>query len=233
MLNRFFRKHSMRHPSDGPHTKDTNMPYILRIDSSSRTTNSHSRRIADDIESTLVASLPNLTVRRRDLADANLPHIANETIEGFYTPPENMTPSLMEATALSDELIKELKGADALIISAPMYNFGVPSALKAWIDQIMRINATFSYGDVGFQGLVPVRKAYLALAYGSAGYTEGQPFAAMNFLEPYLVSLMGFLGIKNTEVFRIENTTGDGAELTSSLSALSSQISNQIAGAIA
>ena len=184
------------------------MSYILRIDSSPRLEGSHSRRIANAIESGLRRANPDLLVRRRDLAAVNIPHITNEAVTGFYTPDDQMTPELRAATALSDELIAELKGAEVLLISTPMYNFGVPSTLKAWIDQIVRINQTFAFDGAAFTGLVPVRKAFLALAYGASGYTDGAPFSPMNFLEPYLVSLMGFLGIADTQVFRLEGAAG-------------------------
>ena len=185
------------------------MPYVLRIDSSSRHAESHSRRLADRIEARLLSGASGLDVRRRDLSDDPVPHISDETIAGFYTPPGAMTPQARDATALSDALIEELKGADTLLLSAPMYNFGVPSALKAWIDQVVRINETFAYDESGFSGLVPVRRAFVATAYGAAGYGQGGAFAAMNFLDPYLVSLLTFLGIQDVRVIRVESTTAD------------------------
>lgn len=191
------------------------MAYILRIDASSRFADSHSRRLADKVEAQLMQETPSYEVKRRDLASQAIPHIANETITGFYTPSEAMTPELQASTALSDELITELKGADTLILSTPMYNFGVPSALKAWIDQVVRINATFSFDGSNFAGLVPVKRAFILTAFGAAGYGEGGPFAAMNFLDPYLVSLLQFLGIGNVKVVRLESTTADEATVAS------------------
>ncbi|MCQ8186636.1 FMN-dependent NADH-azoreductase [Parvularcula maris] len=185
------------------------MPYALRIDASSRHQSSHSRKLADRLEARIIESCAGLTVRRRDLAAEPIPHILDKTIAGFYTPPSQMTETLREATAFSDTLIAELKGADTLIVSTHMYNFTVPSALKAWIDQIVRVNETFSFDGEAFTGLVPVRRAYLACAYGAAGYGEGGAFASMNFLEPYLVSLLRFLGIKEVRAFRVEGTTAD------------------------
>jgi len=201
------------------------MTYILRLDTSPRYENSESRRLADHIEKHLLTLLPELSVKTCDLSSSVLPHIANETIAGFYTPEEAMTPDLKAATALSDELIDELKNADILLISAPMYNFGVPSSLKAWIDQIVRINATFAFDGNAFEGLVPIKRAVLALAYGASGYAPGGDFEAMNFLEPYLVSLMGFLGIEDTQVIRIEGTTGDPDFLSAEHADASTQIS--------
>ena len=185
------------------------MTYILRLDSSPRKSDSISRQIADKVEQHLKDLDPELSVKVRDLSCAELPHISNETITGFYTPADAMTAELKAATALSDELIYELKQADTLIISAPMYNFGVPSSLKAWVDQIVRINETFSFDGSSFAGLVAVKRAVFVLAYGASGYAPGGAFSAMNFLEPYLNSLASFLGIEEIKTIRIEGTTGD------------------------
>ena len=184
------------------------MSYLLRLDASARQNESHSRRLADMVE-THLQNKTAIAIHRRDLSQENLSHIANDTITGFYTPADAMTAELKEATALSDELIAELMGADTLLISAPMYNFSLPSSLKAWIDQISRIGKTFSYDGSGFEGLVPTKRAILVLSYGASGYAPGGDMAAMNFLEPYLISLLKFLGIQDVEVLRIEGTTGD------------------------
>ncbi|MCP5162327.1 MAG: NAD(P)H-dependent oxidoreductase [Hahellaceae bacterium] len=184
------------------------MPTLLRLDSSPREEGSHSRAIADLVEQHLQSTHSDLIVTRRDLSMMAIPPIANETITGFYTPEEAMTPALKEATSRSDELIAQLKSADSLLISAPMYNFSVPSSLKAWIDQIVRINETFSFDGASFKGLVPVKRAILALSYGAQGYTDGGGLAPMNFFEPYLVSLLTFLGVEHIEVFRLEGTSG-------------------------
>ena len=187
------------------------MTYLLRLDSSPRGADSYSRRLGDAVEARAVAAHGLDTVRRRDLDKLNLPHISQTTIEGFYTPPEAMTPALRDATRLSDDLISELKGAGAILVTAPIYNFGAPSSLKAWIDQIVRIGHTFGYDGTNFEGLVPVSNAYLALAYGSAGYGEGEPMRAMNHLEPYLTSLLQFLGVASVQTFMVQGTTGDNA----------------------
>lgn len=185
------------------------MTYILRLDTSPRKSDSLSRQLADKVEEHLLMLDPSLGVKVRDLASADLPHISNKTITGFYTSPNDMTSELKMATALSDDLIYELKEAHTLIISAPMYNFGVPSSLKAWIDQIVRINETFAFDGSSFEGLVPVKRAILVLAYGANGYAPNGDFSAMNFLEPYLNALTRFLGIEDIKTIRIEGTTGD------------------------
>ncbi|MGV6821232.1 MAG: FMN-dependent NADH-azoreductase [Parvularcula sp.] len=216
MFKRFFKPRNRK--TSGP------MPYILRIDASARTEGSHSRRLADLIEQHLLKQLSGHRVQRRDLAKDALPHIDDETIAGFYTPKSTMPPHLQQATALSDALIEELRGSQALIISVPMYNFSLPSSLKAWIDQIVRINETFSYDGASFNGLVPIRRAYLAISYGSQGYAEGGALAGMNFLEPYLNALLPFLGIEETKTFRIEGTTGEEVVVEEEMGRLRSEI---------
>ncbi len=185
------------------------MTTILRIDASSRNADggSVSRAISDRIEKALAAR-PGTSVMRRDLATMPLPHIAAKTIAGFFTPDPEMTEELRTATALSDQLITELKSADILVLTVPMYNFSIPSALKAWIDQIIRIGHTFAFDGTSFTGLLTGKKAYVACSYGASGYASGQPFAAANFVEPYLRFLLGFLGIADVMFFSVEATTG-------------------------
>lgn len=187
------------------------MTTLLRLDASSRHTGSRSRELADHLVQRLTEHEDTLRVVARDLAAEPISIIADSTIVGFYTPSEAMTDDLRAATALSDELISELQAADALLIAAPMYNFGVPAALKTWVDQVVRINRTFSYDGQSFTGLVTGKPAYLALAYGAGGYAPGGPFAAMDFLRPYLGGLLGFLGFTEVHVFAVELTTADDA----------------------
>ncbi|MGB0733609.1 MAG: FMN-dependent NADH-azoreductase [Pontibacterium sp.] len=183
------------------------MSSLLRIDSSPRGEESHSRALADAVQQSLVANDPALDVQIRDLANDDLPALSAKTITGFYTPKGELSADLQEATLLSDTLIQELKAVDTVLISAPMYNFGVPSSLKAWIDQIVRVNETFSFDETGFCGLVTGKRVILALSYGAQGYGENEAFAAMNFFEPYLVSLLKFLGFEDVLVFRLEGTS--------------------------
>lgn len=185
----------------------TSTPILLRIDASARQQGSTSRQLADDFERAWRQRHPLGIVRRRDLAVQAPAHITAHTIEGFYAPAEAMTPTLREATALSDELIAELKSAHTLLIAAPIYNFSIPSALKAWIDQIVRIGHTFGFDGQQFTGLVTGPRAVLALAYGAGGY-QG-PLSAMDHLKPYLTQLLGFLGIQHIDVLSAEGTTTD------------------------
>jgi len=159
------------------------MTTILRIDASSRPAidpsggeGSYSRELADHIISGLQSKYPGAEIVHRDLVTDPVPHIADTTIKAFYTPAEAMTNALRGALALSDKVIAEIKSADIIVISAPIYNFSIPSALKAWIDHVLRIGHTFAYEDGQFRGLVEDRPVYLALSYGAFGYGEGGPF---------------------------------------------------------
>ena len=205
------------------------MPSLLRIDSSPRGAGSHSKFIADAVQSQLTINTPDIDICLRDLSNQEIPSISQDTITGFFTPKENFTPVLEEATSLSDKLIKEIREADTLIISAPMYNFGVPSSLKAWIDQIVRVGETFNFDETGFSGLVGGKKAILALSYGAKGYVENGELSSMNFFETYLVALLKFIGIEDITIFRIEGTSVLGEEsLAKQKFALKAQVKNTL-----
>jgi len=181
---------------------------LLRIDASSRRHSSHSRELSDYFEKLWREKYPDSQVVVRDVAKEQIPHISDETIVGFYTSPDKFTPQLKAVTALSDTLIAELKSADVLLIGAPIYNFSVPSALKAYIDHIVRANYTFAYDGTQFTGLVSNKRAFVCLAYGASGYTGGslQPF---DYLRSYLNLLLNFLGINDITFFSVEGTTTD------------------------
>ena len=185
------------------------MANLLRVDASARLNGSHSRLLGDYAERLWLNRNPADRVLRRDLAVNPVESIRSETITGFYAPAEAWSAELAVATRLSDELIDELQRASVLLVTTPMYNFSVPAALKAWIDQVVRIGHTFSYDGQSFAGHANPDRAIVICAYGAAGYREGGDFAAANFLEPYLGFLFGFLGIPTVEFVAIEATTGD------------------------
>ena len=197
------------------------MPTLLRIDSSSRLADSISRGFADEVEARWLARHPDGEVIGRDLVVAPIPHIADATIRGFYA--ASLDAELTAATALSDELIGEFLGADAVLLSLPMYNFSIPSALKAYIDHIVRANRTFGVREGGqLVGLVEDRPLYLVVAKG-APYT-GTDFEAMDFTERYLLGLFSFLGVSSTQVFRIEGTTIAPEVMASSLASARAEL---------
>jgi FMN-dependent NADH-azoreductase len=182
------------------------MAQILRIDTSPRQQGSHSRELMDALEQIWLEHHPNDTIIKRDLATTPVPHMVDATVKGFYTPKEQQSPDLQAAVAVSDELISELLSADILFISVPVYNFSVPSVLKAWIDQIVRAGYTFGFSEEkGFYGLVHNKRALITTAYGTVGNFDGA-LASINYLEPYLKAILGFIGITDMRFFRVEGT---------------------------
>lgn len=207
-------------------------PMLLRIDSSARTEGSHSRQLADWAQARWQAAHPHGRIVHRDLAAQPIGHIQAETIQGFYTPPEQMTPALRAALAQSDALIAELKAAHTVLISAPIYNFSAPSVLKAWIDQVVRIGQTFSYDGTRFEGLVKGPCAVLALAYGAGGYADG-PMGGYDHLRPYLTALLNFIGITDVQCVAAEATTADAGTVERAMAAARAQVEALFADALA
>ena len=183
-------------------------PSLLRIDASARTQGSYSRTIADAYQEAWSTLHPAGSVTLRDVVKDPLPHIHNDTILGYYAPQDSLDDRLRAATALSDALISELDAADTLLISTPMYNFSVPSALKAWIDHIVRVGRTFAYTEEhGLHGLIKHKNAVVITAAG-ATYT-GTELQSLDFLSPYLQTLLSFLGFSDIEFIHVEGKTTD------------------------
>ncbi|NMN37021.1 NAD(P)H-dependent oxidoreductase [Pedobacter riviphilus] len=175
---------------------------ILHLISSPRGEASFSVKLGNAIVEKLQAANPGSTVTTNNLTNTPFPHLEEVHINSFFTPLENHTPELAEAVKHSDQAITELKNADAIVIGVPMYNFGLPSALKAWIDHIARAGQTFSYSENGPVGLIKGKKVYLAISSGGV-YSDG-PMKAYDFTESYLRSVLGFLGMIDVTAYRVE-----------------------------
>lgn len=160
---------------------------VLHIDASARFQDSVSRKVS----SHLVAKENATEVLRRDLSEG-LPFLNENWATGTFTPPENRTDAQNEALALSDTLVSELQAADTIVIGSPIYNFGVPAVLKAWIDQVARAGVTFQYSENGPEGLLKGKKVIVALASG--GTTIGSDY---DLVTPYLKVFFGFIGIED------------------------------------
>jgi FMN-dependent NADH-azoreductase len=140
------------------------------------------------------AANPGGTVVTRDLTTTEMKPVTGEWIFASFTPEDKRTGEQKAALAQSDTLIGEILSADELVFGVPMYNFGVPAALKLWIDLIVRANVTFAYVDGQPQGLVKGKKANFFIASGG-NYAPGTPTEGYNFVQPYLTAIFGFLGI--------------------------------------
>jgi FMN-dependent NADH-azoreductase len=184
------------------------MSTILHIDSSPLYGRSVSRQLTGAFITQWKSSHPAGTVVDRDLTTTPIPPITAEWVGAAYTPDEARTPQQKEVLALSDELLAELERAEEYVFGVPMHNFGVPSVLKLWIDQIARVGRTFSYADGTPKGLLKGKKATFIIATGGV-YDAQTQMASFNFVEPYLRSVFGFLGVTDTTFL----TTGGTAAL--------------------
>lgn len=179
------------------------MSHILLVTSSPRESESLSTRFATEIADRIQArSGGQLTVR--NLAANPPPHITPAYIQGRITSPEVRTPEQGKAVKVAQEFVDELKAADVIVLGSGMINFGPPSQLKAWFDHVTWPGVTFSYGDAGPIGLLAGKKVYLVTATGGV-FSEGA-WAPFDFQTNYLLHLLGFIGLTDIEVVRVEGT---------------------------
>lgn len=149
-------------------------------------------------------------VKTHNLADQPFPHLEQIHLNSFMTTEQNRTPELAAAMYPSDQAIEELKEADIIVIGAPMYNFSIHSTLKAWLDHILRSGVTFKYTEEGPEGLIGIKKVYLAISTGGI-YTNG-PMKSFDFTEPYLRKVLNFIGITDITTYRVEGVNLPGIQ---------------------
>jgi len=186
------------------------MKKILHIISSPRGSESFSIKLGNAIVDKIKAEYPGSTVKENNLPKNQFPHLDEAQITSFYTPEEFRTWENVDAVRNSDEVINEILEADILVIGAPFYNFSIHSTLKAWIDHIARAGVTFRFTETGYEGLVHGKKAYIAVASGGI-YSEGV-MQHYDFSAPYLKAILGFLGITDVSVIRVEGTAIPGLQ---------------------
>jgi FMN-dependent NADH-azoreductase len=170
---------------------------LLNIDSSPLGEASVSRHLTREFVQSWQLANPEGKVVTRDLTTTPIPPVSAAWIGAAYTPDDALVPAQRELLALSDTLIAELVAADEYVFGVPMHNFSVPSVLKLWIDQVARVNKTFSYATGTPVGLLTGKKATVIITAGGM-YGAGTAMASYNFVEPYLHTVLGFLGV--TEV---------------------------------
>ncbi|QGZ41666.1 FMN-dependent NADH-azoreductase [Pseudoduganella flava] len=191
------------------------MANVLYINSSVRSSGSLSRQLSAEFIGKWQANHPTDTIVERDLAANPVPHLTEEMLGAFFTAPDQRTAAQAQTVKLSDDLVDEVLAADVIVIGAPMYNFSVPSGLKAYIDHIARAGRTFKYTDKGPVGLIEGKKVYVFTASGGV-YSEG-PAAGYDFLATYLKAVLGFLGITDISFIRAEGVALGDAALAATL----------------
>lgn len=152
----------------------------------------------------LIGKLKPSQVINRDLSQDPVPHITGKEVVAAFTPAEARTAEQKNLLKESDALVDELLAADTIVIATPMWNFGTPSVLKAWIDHVVRAGRTFAFTDKGLVGHAAGKKVYVIMSSGSV-FSSG-PFAPMDALSLGIKSFLSFIGITDVEMIRVEGT---------------------------
>lgn len=192
------------------------MTTLLQIDSSARPSRSgqdphgsHTRRLTDRFVRRWLASEPGARVIARDVAWDPPRPVDRRWIEAAFTRPDRRTQAMVQVLTESDRLVDELEAADVIVVGAPMYNFGVPSPLKAWIDNVVRVGRTFGFdrareGAPYWPMLPPGKQLVILAARGDGGYGAGGPLAGANLVEASLRVPLAYLGVADVHSVAVE-----------------------------
>lgn len=181
------------------------MPTLLRIDASAQLEErSLTRHLTGLFTQNFLAQAPETKVITRDVGLNPIPAIDHKFIHAAFTPPEEREPWMSERLALSDELVDEVIAADIVVLGAPMYNYGMPTALKGWIDHIARIGRTFSFdlarGDTPIEPILSGKRLVVLSSRGEFGFAPGGVRAHLNALDPALAACAHYFGVAQADI---------------------------------
>jgi FMN-dependent NADH-azoreductase len=179
---------------------------LLEVQASVRQEKSISRILSSEFMQIWQDFHPDGQYQQRDVGTHPPDHPTELWTTANYLPPNSRTPDMVKALAESDKLIEELFWADRLLLGVPMYNFSVPSTFKAYLDNIVRVNRTFTFDPASFmfEGLVSNKKA-LMITPSAGNFAPDTPMGGMNFCETYLRSILGFIGIEDITIIAVPN----------------------------
>ena len=196
------------------------MARLLHIDSSPRGERSHTRRLTREFVETWRRLHARDTVSYRDIGTDPPGHVTQDWIAAAFSASDAHTPAMRSALSVSDRLVDELLNADVLVLGVPMYNFGIPAGLKAYIDQVVRVGRTFSFEPqdkvAPYKPLTCGKRAFVIVASGDVGYEPGGPLAGLNQVEPYLRTVLAFIGIRDLDFVYVGNDEFGSDALASS-----------------
>jgi len=209
------------------------MAHLLHIDASPREERSHSRRMTREFVEQWKQAHPHDIVTYRDLGHNPVPYIDEPWIAAAFSSAEQHTPELREAIRLSDQLVDEFLAADIYVIGVPMYNFSVPGVFKSYIDRIVRVGRTVAFepndGANVFKPLVLGKKMFIIESRGDSGFQPGGQYENMNYHDPYLVTVFGFMGITDITFIHVENDEYGGTKLAESIANARAKIAELVA----
>ncbi len=183
------------------------MTSMLLINASPNPESSVTRDMTAHFSKLWLQANPGSEISSRDVGLNPPPHLDQGTIGAYYTPHDARTDDQKDQLELSDTIVEEVMDADVIVIGSPMHNFGISSGLKTWIDHLARVGVTFSYTENGPQGHLSGRKVYVLTARGG-NYSKDSPATNMNIQEPYLRTLLGFLGLDDVQFINAEGVAG-------------------------
>lgn len=217
------------------------MTTILHLDASARVTRSLSRDLSRRFIDAWRMQRWDDRVIRRDLAADPPPHVSEAWIAACFTPPEQRDAAMRAALAWSDAAIAELEAADVIVIGTPMYNYGMPSALKAWFDQVIRVDRSFSFdlarGDWPIGPIMTGKTLIILSARGEFGFAPGGLREAQNHLDPHLATCAPYIGVAKEAIHTVaiefqefgdERHTRSRAEAEDRAAALAAELSGQM-----
>lgn len=177
---------------------------ILSLSASVQGDQSTSRMLANELITKLTEKAGAAKVSERDVSSNDIALVTGAHVGAFYTPAEERSDEQNALLEQSDALLAELKEANTLVVATPMYNFGIPASLKAWVDMICRVGETFRYTENGPEGLLNIDTMYLVVATGGAPVGS-----AVDFVVPYMKQVASFIGIKHVEVIAADRMNVD------------------------
>ena len=176
---------------------------ILRIDASASINTSNSKKLGDELIARLMALHPGATVQQRDL-NQEIGFIDQNWVTANFTPVDQRSEIQKQRLAFSDELIEEIRHSDHIVLTTPMYNFGIPATLKAWIDLICRAGVTFQYTADGPVGLIKGKRVDIVITTGGA-----RLHSPVDFVTEYLKQVLGFIGIEDINIVAADQMNVD------------------------
>jgi len=189
------------------------MKTLLIINASPRGERSVTRRLTNLFATKWVANNPDYTIVHREVGREAIPHVTELWISAAFKPAEFRTEYEINELKLSDQFIAEIKTADVIVLGAPMFNWSIPSALKAYLDQVIRANETVKMRPDDptnpYRGLLKDKKVYLLFSRGNAGYEKGEYYAHMNFQADYLRTVFNIMGLTDIQEVALNGSAFD------------------------
>jgi FMN-dependent NADH-azoreductase len=208
------------------------MKKVLVINSSVRAQNSHSRKLTEMFVNHWKNLHENAVITFREIGTVPVPHITENWVAAAFKPEQTRTEEDIETLQTSNTFIAELRESDIIVVAAPMYNWSIPSSLKAYLDQVLRVNETFRIDTSKIKnpylGLLENKTLFLLVSRGSTGYEKGGFNEHLNFQSKYLKTAFGMMGIHNTHLITVDGTAIDAATLEKNTAKAHQDIKNRI-----